>query len=350
MEINDQNIWSDEPATPPINTETPAAAPVVEATPIVETPIAPPADIPPADIVPVTTEPPVINEIIPVTPKEIIVEKYPEMDEHQRQLFDAFQKGDEDALYNYLNEKRTNYSSMSDHDVVRAGLKKDNPDWTDKRLDLEFKNKYDIQTKRELPDEAVDPDAYDRAVAYNEAIDQRASLLEMQAEDYRIKLTNSKKDIQLPKIQEATAAAQAEPTADELAAAKTQWEGVVAAGMSEVSDLKLTVNGEEVVYKVTDEDRTGLTETMKGFNAMDFLQNERKWINKDGSYNIKNMAEDVYRFRNMDKMFSSVATRAKNEATKNVVAEIKNVDLTKNGVDVPPMKKDAGELVWGSLT
>ncbi len=290
--------------------------------------------------------PQVVEKIV-----EKIVEKYPEMDDNQRWLFDAIQNGKEDDVYGYLAEKRRNYTTMSDHDIVKEGLKKDNPDWTDKRLDLEFKSKYDIKPEKDLStiDQELDPEGYEKAVAFNEEVAQKKMLLEMQAEDYRIKLENQKKNIQLPKITEAVQA-QKEPTAEEIAEATKAWETLVDTEVPKLSDLKFTVNGEDVVYKVTDEEKKALTATMKNFSAIDYLT-ERGWFDKDGNPNILRITEDVYKLDNEGKVLGSVATQIKTVAKREVISkDIKNLDLEtiKNGTVQPKPAKTFEQVAYGA--
>lgn len=325
-------------------TETVETQPEIQAEPVAETVIE-------------TVQEPVIetgeeiqaeeNTITPVTEKTVekIIEKYPEFaNEDAKALYEAFLKGDEDNIYDYLNQKRIDYNVMSDYDVVKRGLKGEHPDWTDKRLDLEFKTKYDTPAKKYLDELTEDTDEYDKAVAFNDAITQKEMLMEMQAEDYRIKLNAQKKEIQLPKIQEKTAEAQ-QPTAEQIAEASRAWEALVSAEVPKVSNIRLNVNGEEVTYKITDTEKTGLTETMKNFSAVDYLT-ARGWFDQDGNANVTKITEDVYQLENISKITSSVATKTANATKKAVVSEIKNVDLTRNGSIPEPGKVDAGEIVW----
>lgn len=356
MEENVTNsVWGEPvntPAIPEIK-DTPIDTPPVSDSPIAEethinledTPI----DVPSNDVVdnPVNDEPPVPQ----VTEKivEKIIEKYPEFEnEDAKALFEAFQKGDEDNIYNYLNEKRKNFSVMSDYDVVREGLAKANPKWTEKDIQLELKSKYGgLTEKKDLStiDQAEYPEEYEKAVAFNERIDAQEMLLARDARDFRISLEEQKKNIQLPKIEQVSTTTTSEPTAEEIAEINRQWETLVINEIPKISDLKFNVNGEEVQYKITDEEKVSLTEKMKKFSAVDYLT-ERGWFDENGNPNVLKITEDVYQLENRDKMFSSVATKTKNATTKSVVAEIKNVDLSRNGLPPETKKVDAGEAVW----
>jgi len=98
-----------------------------------------------------------------------IIEKYPEFEsEDAKSLFEAFQKGDEDSIYNFLTEKRKDYNTMSDHDIVKEGLVRANPKWTEKDIELELKSKYgSIAKKKDLSeiDQDIYPDEFQSALS-----------------------------------------------------------------------------------------------------------------------------------------------------------------------------------------
>ena len=119
---------------------------------------------------------------------------------------------------------------------------------------------------------------------------------------------------------------QDQPTAEQIAEINRQWETKVETEVPKLSDLKFTVNGEEVVYKVTDEERQSLSTKMKDFNVTDYLT-ERGWFDQEGNPNILRITEDVYRLENEGKMIGSVATQIKTATRKEVISkDIKNID------------------------
>lgn len=257
---------------------------------------------------------------------ERIVEKYPEMSEDSQSILRALQDGKFEDVYKHLDNKLKNFTSMSDYDVIREGLKIEHPEWTEKRLSLEFKTKYDIPAKKDLSE--MDADDYDgeykKAVEFNDAVEEKENLLALQAEEYRIKLEANKTTIEFPKVTENIISN--EPTQEQIAEANKQWEAMVVAELPKLSDFKYKLNGEDVIYKITNEEKASLTETMKGFNASDFLT-KRGWFDQEGNPNILRITEDVYRLENEGKMIGSVATQIKTATRKEVISkDIKNID------------------------
>jgi len=259
--------------------------------------------------------------------EEKIVERYPEMSADAKSILEALQAGKEDEVFNYLSEKRKDYTSMSDYDVVKENLIRSNPNWTDKDVAIELKSKYgNLAGKKDLSeiDEDIYPDEYQSAVEFNEMIEERETILARDAREARRILDEQKKNIEFPKL---TQEAQNQPTDEEIAEANKQWEAMVSSEVPKLSDFKYKLNGEDVIYKITEEERTNLTETMKGFNASEYLS-KRGWFDQEGNPNILKISEDVYKLENQGKMIGSVATQIKTATRKEVISrDIKNIDM-----------------------
>jgi len=262
-----------------------------------------------------------------VVAEEKVVERYPEMSDDAKKLLEALQAGKEDELFNYLSEKRKDYEAMSDYDVVKENIMRSNPNWTEKDVAIELKSKYGgLSAKKDLSqiDEDIYPDEYKSAVEFNELIEERETILARDAREARRVLDEQKKNIEFPKL---TQEVQNQPTEEEIAEANKQWEAMVVSEVPKISDFKYKLNGEDVVYKITEEERTNLTETMKGFNASEYLS-KRGWFDQEGNPNILKISEDVYKLENQGKMIGSVATQIKTATRKEVISrDIKNIDM-----------------------
>lgn len=277
------------------------------------------------DETPQAISPEAIVESTPIVEK--IVEKYPEMSAEAKQLLDALQAGKEEEVFNYLSEKRKDYSAMSDYDVVKENLIRSNPTWTEKDVAIEIKSKYgNLAAKKDLSqiDEDIYPEEYEKAVQFNELIEERETILARDAREARRLLDEQKKNIEFPKLSEEV---QNQPTEAEIAEANRQWEELVSNEVPRLSDFKYKLNGEDVVYKITDEEKANLTNTMKDFNASEYLT-KRGWFNQEGVPNVLKIAEDVYKLENEGKMIGSVATQIKTATRKEVISrDIKNIDM-----------------------
>jgi len=280
---------------------------------------------------------------------EKIIEKYPEFkDEYSKSLYEKLLQGDEDELYSYLSEKKKNYEVMSDYDVVKENLKKSNPQWSAKDVEAEIKFKYGKEFDKidiSAIDREDEPEAYEKAVRHNDDVERRELILERDARDARIALEAQKKNIELPKISKEEAKPEVnQPTQEEIDELNRQWEAEVEAEVPKLSDITFKVENEEVVYKITDAEKREMAATMKDFEVGDYFS-KRGWFNEDGQPNIKQITEDVYKLENMGKILSASASKIKTSTKKDVVAEIKNVDLTRNQSQAD-ITTDIGAKIW----
>lgn len=269
----------------------------------------------------------VIEETAPQVVEKVI-ERYPEMSDDAKKLLEALQAGNEDEVFNYLAEKRKDYSTMSDYEVVKENLIRNNPNWTEKDVAIELKAKYgNLAGKKDLSeiDEDIYPEEYQKALEFNEMIEERETILARDAREARRILDEQKKNIEFPKLTQEAVEPQIDP--EEVERLNKQWEEMVEAEVPKLSDFKYKLNGEDVVYKITNEEKAALTNTMKNFNASEYLS-KRGWFDQEGNPNILKITEDVYRLENEGKMIGSVATQIKTATRKEVISrDIKNIDM-----------------------
>lgn len=277
--------------------------------------------------VPEEVETVIVEETAPQV-VEKVVERYPEMSDDAKKLLEALQQGKEEEVYNYLSEKRKDYSTMSDYDVVKESIIRNNPNWTEKDVAIEIKSKYgNLAAKKDLSeiDEDIYPEEYQRAVEFNEMIEERETILARDAREARRILEEQKKNIEFPKLTQEAVEPEVDP--QEVERLNKLWEDMVDVEVPKLSDFKYKLNGEDVVYKITDEEKVALTKTMKDFNASDYLF-KRGWFDQDGNPNILKIAEDRYRLENEGRIIGSVATQIKNATRKEVISrDIKNIDM-----------------------
>ena len=352
--ISDLNIW-DTPSTPaPVSTPAPAAPVSQETTPPPAAPVTPPAPAtpappatPPAGTPPVA-EPKTDAQVAQVTEK--IIEKYPEFtNDLSKQLFEAIRQGKTDEVYQYLAAQKKDYQTMSDMDVIKEDLKAANPKWSDKDIESEIRYKYgslSLPQKKDLSliDQNIDPDGYEKAVEFNDKVDEKELLLSRDARDARIRREDSKQTIEFPKLDQPTAESEKPLTQDEIDESNRKWEARVESEMPTLADLKFKVGDEEVTYKITDEEKASMVTYMKDFSG-EKVAKDRGWIDADGNENVVKIAEDLLKLQHFEKIFASSGTQLKTLATKEVLADIKNVDL-QTQQSSPQLGQDLGALIW----
>ena len=249
---------------------------------------------------------------------------------------------DEDALYEYLSLKKTDYNTVPDIDVVAGFISSEHPNWDTDDIEFELEQKYGsalFEDKVDLAeiDKEIYPDEYKEAVKINKEIDKAQKLLKRDALEKRAELEDLKQNIQLPisgnKQPDNNVSEPSEEetqqglSPEQIQYLQKQWIDSVERDVPGVNEFKFNLGDEEVSYKVTEDEQKQLVQKMKEFNAESYLV-DRGWVNQDGTPNVKKITEDVYILENAEKMFKSGWTQAKEKAKMDIIGkDIKNINL-----------------------
>lgn len=294
-----------------------------------------------------TTEQPKTIEVIKEVEK--IVEKWPEFkNDKSKDLFNRLTNAEdpkqaEKEVLEYLREKNRDYTVMSDVDIVKSALRKENPSWTKDDVDLKMRRIYGKNLNKidtSSIDQDLDPDKYENALKHNEDVENALADLRLDALQKRPALIQAQQELELPTIQQQETAAQPnQPTQADIEAANAKWLKTVEASLPSLSQIKQIIDDKEVVYDLNDTDKKELGDDIKNFNLLNFSK-ARGWQNEDGTPNILKLAEDVLKLKSFDKISKSYATQIKTETTKDVLKQIKNVDDKKS----PPQSNSVSSL------
>jgi hypothetical protein len=289
-----------------------------------------------------TTDAPKIEEQAVVQQDEPVVKQ-----EEVQQLREEPQLNlndlDEDALYEYLSIKKTDYNQVPDLDILAGKIKSENPNWDNEDIELELESKYGAalfseKIDLEAIDQDIDPETYKEAVKINKEIERAEKLLRRDAKETRAQLEEIKNNLSLPtnnggKPEHSVEASEKQETqSDELTQEQIeilqqQWRTAVEKEVPSINEFKFNLGDEEVSYKVTADEQAQMVQKMKEFNAENYLT-ERGWIKPDGTPDIKKITEDVYILENSEKMFKSGWTQAKEKAKMDIIGkDIKNINL-----------------------
>ena len=249
---------------------------------------------------------------------------------------------DEDALYEYLSLKKTDYNTVPDIDVVAGFISSEHPNWDADDIEFELEQKYGsalFEEKIDLAeiDKEIYPDEYKEAVKINKEIDKAQKLLKRDAVEKRAELEELKQNIQLPtsgnkqpdnNVSETSVEeTQQGLSQEQIQYLQKQWLDSVERDVPTVNEFKFNLGDEEVSYKVTEDEQQQLVQKMRDFNAENYLV-DRGWVNQDGTPNVKKITEDVYILENAEKMFKSGWTQAKEKAKMDIIGkDIKNINL-----------------------
>ena len=294
-----------------------------------------------------TTEAPQIEEQPVVQQDEPVVQQQESVQEDVQQLQNEQQVNlnglDEDALYEYLSIKKTDYNQVPDLDILAGKIKSENPNWDNEDVELELESKYGaalFSEKIDLDaiDQDLDPETYKEAAKINKEIERAEKLLRRDAKETRSQLEEIKNNLSLPtnnggKPEHSVEASEKQETQqdglspEQIQYLQKQWLDAVEKEVPTVNEFKFNLGDEEVSYKVTEDEQAQLVQKMKEFNAENYLV-ERGWIKPDGTPDVKKITEDVYILENSEKMFKSGWTQAKEKAKMDIIGkDIKNINL-----------------------
>lgn len=273
--------------------------------------------------------------------------------EVQQKLFEAWVNGQEDEVKAYWAEKDKPYTTMSDIDIMRNSLKNDNPNWDNKRVELELRHKYGSNLEK-IDTSGLDPDddaaELKEATQHNREVEKNLELLEMHAFDGRQKLIENQKQIGLPELKKTETPSSSPQMSDaEIAEAKVKWQTGVDDALQKLSNIKYDIDDKGVEYVSTDDDKVALQSTMKDFNMLKFFAETRGWANPDKSWNQQKIAEDVRFLTEGSKIVKAVASQVKTEAIRATMAKIKNTDGTYQSPEGPKTFKTFEEAAHDAL-
>ena len=285
----------------------------------------------------------VVQQDEPAVQQESVQEEVQQLQDEQQVNLNGL---DEDALYEYLSIKKTDYNQVPDLDILAGKIKSENPNWDNEDIELELESKYGaalFSEKIDLDaiDQDLDPETYKEAVKINKEIERAEKLLRRDAKETRAQLEEIKNNLSLPtskggKPEHSVEASEKQETQEDglspeqIQYLQKQWLDAVEKEVPSVNEFKFNLGDEEVSYKVTEDEQAQLVQKMKEFNAENYLV-QRGWIKPDGTPDVKKITEDVYILENSEKMFKSGWTQAKEKAKMDIISkDIKNINLDNN--------------------
>jgi hypothetical protein len=286
-----------------------------------------------------------------------------DLDPSKQALIDAILDGKEDLVYDYFVKKNTDYTKISDVDILRTKILADNPNWDNEDAELEIESKYGAalfgdKIDLEEIDKDVYPDEYKEAVKINKEIDRANKLLKRDAKETRTLLEQEKQNLALPvserrfvdKKDSNNEAVNDELSQAEIERLEQEWIAGVERDVPSINEFKFKLGDEDVTYKITDDEKSAMVSKMKTFNAENYLV-DRGWVRNDGTPDFKKIAEDVYILENNEKIFRAGWTQSKEKAKMDLISkDIKNINLesSPNTVDVQSSNPYAyGDFVLG---
>jgi hypothetical protein len=264
-----------------------------------------------------------------------------------KNIYDSLTTGNISEVADILYEQKvlSELDKMDESDILKLKIAYDYPDLSPEEIEEEFASKY-----------SVDKD-FDESLMSEEEIAAKRKQIEKQekvlarelkkdvreAKDY---LQTLKQDISFPDIlsqfQEQSQPSvnteeivsqylktQEEEQAKAYEQARQMYEQSIESGLNAFEGFNVNYKDEEVQfdgkYALTPEEKAQLQNDLKDFDLESFY-GPRYY--KDGKYDTKQLAEDVYFLQNRDKIVNSMVTQAVSKAKADLLKGMKNIDYS----------------------
>lgn len=313
--------------------------PVQDSTPVVET-----------QPEPVQSEPVATPEPVSEPVKSDVVEKFEPTpfewkDDFSKNIYEKLVNKDVSELADMLYEQKvlSSLDSMDDADILKLQMAYEYPDLTPEEIEEEFNSKYN-----------VDMDIDEDMLSEDEVASKRKQLEKQQksvnremkkmVREAKTSLQEMKRDIDFPDILSQVQAGQ-QPISDDAISqylskqqeqqqgqyqeARKVFEQSIDNGLKAFDGFTVNYKDEDVQfdgkYNLTPEDKTALQGVLQSFDLESFYGNR---YFKDGNYDTKQLAEDVYFLQNRDKIVNSMVTQAVSKAKSDILKGMKNIDYS----------------------
>jgi len=329
-----------QPAAEPVTTEPAQSEPTVSTAEPQQTTATEPTTVEPQTTEPAKAEPSK-NDV-----QQPEVKPFEWNNDFAKTVYDKLVSKDISELADMLYEQKvlSNLDSMSDEDVVKLHMAYQYPDLTPDEIEEEFNAKYKVENKidEDMMSEEEIAHARKQMEKEQKSLNRELKKLVREAKDG---LGEMKKDIDFPDILSQIQQASQQPVSDDAISqilAKQQEEQQAAYlearsvfvqsiedGLKNFDGFSVNYKDEDVQfdgkYNLTQEDKAALQGTLKDFDLEGFYGNR---YFKDGRYDTKQLAEDVYFLQNRDKIVNAMVTQAVSKAKADILKNMKNIDYS----------------------
>lgn len=280
-------------------------------------------------------------------PSEPTKIKFEWENEVAKEIYDNLTTGNISDVADILYEQKvlSELDKMDESDILKLKLAYDYPDLTPQEIEEEFASKYSVDkdfdesamTEDEIAAKRKQIEKQEKAIARELKKDVR------EAKDY---LQTLKQDISFPDIlsqfQEQSQPSvnteeivgqylktQEEEQSKAYEQARQMYEQSIESGINAFEGYNVNYKDEEVQFDgkfaLTQEEKAKLQSDLKDFDLESFY-GPRYY--KDGKYDTKQLAEDIYFLQNRDKIVNSMVTQAVSKAKADLLKNMKNIDYS----------------------
>jgi hypothetical protein len=266
--------------------------------------------------------------------------------ESAKNIYDSLVSGNLSDVADVLYEQKvlSELDSMAESDVLKLKIAYDYPELSPEEIQEEFDAKYSVDrdfdksmmTEEEIASKMKQIEKQEKAVARELKKDVS------EAKEY---LQTLKQDISFPDILSQFQESQPTVNTDDIVSqylksqeeeqskvyqqAREMFEKSIDEGLKSFEGFNVNYRDEEVEfdgkYSLSVEEKTQLQNELRDFDLESFY-GPRYY--KDGKYDTKQLAEDIYFLQNRDKIVNSMVTQAVSKAKSDLLKGMKNIDYS----------------------
>jgi hypothetical protein len=265
--------------------------------------------------------------------------------ETARDIYTNLVNGNISELADMIYEQKvlSSLDSMSDMDIVKLKMAYDYPDLNPDEIEEEFSARFSFEDD---VDKSLMSD--DEIAQHNKKMEKASKSLARElkkevgvAKDY---LSEMKQEISFPDILSQIQNVQPQVNPEEVLneffqnqeaednklyeQARQNYVSSLSEGLKQFDGFNVSYKDEDVQfdgkYNLTPEEKVGLTNSLQQFDLEEFYGGR---YYKDGKYDTKQLAEDVYFLQNRDKIVNSLITQAVSKSKSDLLKSMKNIDF-----------------------
>lgn len=271
--------------------------------------------------------------------------------EESKKLAEAWEAGETDKVFDYLNTQRQLKSAadLPAAEAIRLHLKQTNPHFKEEDIQDVFEERYSVPRKPVQSAGEEQEEFDERMQEYTTRVAKVNRAIERDAVAAKQDLAKRITELVPPEIpkREQASNGPSQKELDDRAAFLDSYVKSVPKEIEAFDGFSTTFKDEtaeiQITFAVTPEEKKAFQTELEEFAKTGLDANvifADRWVNKDGTINVKQMAEDRYLLKNRDKIFQKIANES---GTKRLAHQLKlNSNINVTGGKTPPteVKKD----------
>lgn len=216
----------------------------------------------------------------------------------------------------YIRTQTYNVDELSSEQIVKAGLREDNPNLNDSQIEKLYKAEFGQRQLKEIDEEVMDDDEVQAIKNAQEENEIRQIRLEQKAQQYRQTFKDLQEKYRLP--QENSTGGQPEEVENDFSFDTEEFKKTSTEAIAELESIEL----DDFEFKLDDRLKSKVSENF--FTPEDFMA---QFVDEQGNFNASDWAGFVASQILENDFYSAVSKSKSDSAVENVVKEMKSTTL-----------------------